>query len=79
LIAGRYPGFVARRQNEERSISLDTLRDEILSALSARQAASERENNALRAELAELRRLLDVTALQVDAPARQRDSDSASR
>jgi hypothetical protein len=50
--------FVARRQNEEREVDLSTLRDDLLAAISAREAIVERESAALRAELAEMRRLL---------------------
>jgi voltage-gated potassium channel len=50
--------FVARQQTEERGLDLDTLQEGLLAAMATREAAAAREANALRTELADMRRLL---------------------
>lgn len=52
--------FVAQRQSTERITDLDALQANLVQLLSDQQRASECEGAALRAELAEVRRLLEV-------------------
>ncbi|MCU0509140.1 MAG: potassium channel family protein [Anaerolineae bacterium] len=70
--------FVAHRQHEERGVDLETLRDELLRALSAREAAAERDTNALRGELAAMRPLLESAAAASGPPPGQPENGSAA-
>lgn len=66
--------FVARRQSAERFADLDTLQADLVQILSAQQRAAEREAATLRAELAEIRRLLPVTPPAHQGAAQPADS-----